>query len=141
MKYVKFYYWLAKQKKRDDRIGDFARDVMRDRDFPCETTRRREVEQYLRSKPYASDLIRIARQAWKEMETGVKERTGLTPKLRFSILKRDAFKCQLCGATAPEAKLEIDHRHPKSRGGKDNHENLWTLCFACNRGKGTSLLT
>jgi hypothetical protein len=56
--------------------------------------------------------------------------------LRFRVFKRDGYRCQICGATAAEGViLEVDHRHPKSRGGTNTMENLWTLCFACNRGK------
>lgn len=55
---------------------------------------------------------------------------------RFLILRRDGYRCQLCGAKASDGvQLEIDHKHPKSRGGKDDPENLWTLCRECNQGK------
>jgi 5-methylcytosine-specific restriction endonuclease McrA len=61
--------------------------------------------------------------------------------MRFNILKRDAYKCQICGKTAQDgARLEIDHKHPKSKGGLDTEDNLWTLCFECNRGKLVELL-
>lgn len=65
-----------------------------------------------------------------------KERGMLTPKLRYTILKRDKFKCVLCGATGKENKLEIDHIIPISKGGKTIKSNLRILCFNCNRGKG-----
>jgi len=65
-----------------------------------------------------------------------RERGILTPKLRYEILKRDNFRCVLCGATAKEARLEIDHIIPISKGGKTIKSNLRTLCFKCNRGKG-----
>ncbi|MHB1287561.1 MAG: HNH endonuclease [Leptospirales bacterium] len=32
--------------------------------------------------------------------------------------------------------LEIDHIHPKSRGGSDRVANLTLACPACNRTKG-----
>jgi 5-methylcytosine-specific restriction endonuclease McrA len=55
---------------------------------------------------------------------------------RFAVLKRDNYRCQLCGATVLDgSKLEVDHKHPKSRGGPATMENLWTLCYSCNRGK------
>ena len=65
-----------------------------------------------------------------------KERGILTPKLRYIIFKRDRFQCVLCGITGKEAKLEIDHIIPTSKGGKTIKSNLRTLCFNCNRGKG-----
>lgn len=63
-------------------------------------------------------------------------RKWLTPSLRFQVFKRDGYRCQICGATAQDgARLEIDHKHPVSRGGGNEPGNLWTLCFDCNRGK------
>lgn len=57
-------------------------------------------------------------------------------RLRFEVFKRDGYRCQICGkAAADGARLEPDHRTPKSAGGADTMENLWTLCFECNRGK------
>lgn len=59
------------------------------------------------------------------------------PSIRFNILKRDNYACQICGRTSQEdgVKLEIDHKIPKSKGGLDTLDNLWTLCFTCNSGK------
>ena len=65
----------------------------------------------------------------------------VTPKQRFDILKRDGFRCQLCGATAKHrARLEVDHKTPVSQGGTNDPSNLWTLCFNCNRGKRDSII-
>ena len=59
--------------------------------------------------------------------------------LRYTILKRDNFKCVLCGASpalAPGIQLHVDHILPFSKGGKTEIANLRTLCEACNLGKG-----
>ena len=61
-------------------------------------------------------------------------------RLRFEIFKRDNFTCQYCGRKAPEVELQIDHKHPKSKGGKDRIENYITACKECNMGKGDVLL-
>lgn len=58
--------------------------------------------------------------------------------IRYDILKRDHFKCLLCGdspATNPKCKLHIDHIKPFSQDGKTAKENLRTLCASCNQGK------
>lgn len=63
--------------------------------------------------------------------------------LRFRILKRDNYRCRLCGISArdgEQVRLEVDHITPRSKGGTDDPSNLWTLCFACNRGKGVQSL-
>lgn len=59
---------------------------------------------------------------------------------RFRVLVRDGFTCRYCGHRAPDARLEVDHRHPVSRGGTDRFDNLVTACYACNRGKRATLL-
>lgn len=65
------------------------------------------------------------------------ERSLMSDSLRYDILKRDGFRCVLCGATAKDgAKLHVDHIYPVSKGGKTEPDNLRTLCESCNRGKG-----
>jgi len=59
-------------------------------------------------------------------------------RLRFLVLKRDNFKCMMCGrspAKNPEIELHIDHIHPWAKGGETILENLQTLCSVCNIGK------
>ena len=63
-------------------------------------------------------------------------RVPLTKKQRFEILKRDSYFCQICGKSAKDGvKLEVDHKVAVARGGTNDHEDLWTLCFDCNSGK------
>ncbi|HRE19734.1 MAG TPA: HNH endonuclease signature motif containing protein [Rhabdaerophilum sp.] len=66
---------------------------------------------------------------------------NISLKLRYNIMYRDKFRCQICGNDAANgAFLEIDHKISVADGGDDSEENLWTLCFDCNRGKGASSL-
>lgn len=63
-------------------------------------------------------------------------RDQISNRLRFDILTRDNFRCQICGATAADgAKLAIDHRRPYAKDGPTTKDNLWTVCFECNMGK------
>lgn len=61
---------------------------------------------------------------------------------RFLVFSRDNFKCVYCGRNPREhdTTLEIEHVHPKSKGGSDSVENLVTACRECNAGKGDYLL-
>jgi len=63
------------------------------------------------------------------------KRKAISKKLRLLILERDGYRCRLCGRTAKETKLEVDHIKPIAKGGTDSLNNLWTLCIDCNRGK------
>lgn len=69
-----------------------------------------------------------------------KSRT-ISDKLRYTVLKRDNFKCCACGASPakdPSVELHIDHIIPWSKGGETALENLQTLCSRCNIGKSNS---
>ena len=64
---------------------------------------------------------------------------SISTALRFRILQRDDYRCQLCGDSPAITKgttLEVDHIHPFSQGGKTTEDNLRTLCRRCNQGKG-----
>lgn len=69
-----------------------------------------------------------------------KKRTNRIANLRqrFRVMKRDGFKCILCGASPannPGLELHIDHIIPWSHGGETVEENLRTLCSHCNLGR------
>lgn len=68
-------------------------------------------------------------------------RVSIAAGLRFEILRRDDYRCQLCGARATDGEqLHIDHRTPVVAGGTNDPSNLWTLCKTCNLGKGARFL-
>lgn len=60
-----------------------------------------------------------------------------TPKLRMEILKRDNYKCRICGRspnTNVDIELHIHHYRPWSLGGLTEETNLITLCHTCHKG-------
>lgn len=69
------------------------------------------------------------------------ERLSVPHSLRFVVLERDGFRCQYCGGSSQDGyTLHVDHRLPRSKGGKTDKENLITACSLCNRGKHDKLL-
>lgn len=77
-----------------------------------------------------------ASEAWRRKT----ERSRITPSVRYRIMRRDNFRCCLCGRPAASGiELEVDHVIPISRGGSSDEENLQTLCRDCNRGKGVDI--
>jgi len=62
-------------------------------------------------------------------------RKPISKTLRFEVFKRDSFKCQYCGAEAPNVLLHIDHIKPVAGGGTNELMNLITSCMPCNLGK------
>ena len=53
---------------------------------------------------------------------------------RKRALQRDNYRCRICGDTpsSPYTKLQVHHIIPRSEGGKDNTNNLATLCDLCH---------
>lgn len=73
-------------------------------------------------------------------ENRLQHRTSRDPSLslRYRVLKRDNYKCVICGkspANNPDIELHIDHIKPYSLGGETELNNLQTLCQYCNLGK------
>lgn len=55
--------------------------------------------------------------------------------LRYEVLKRSKFHCELCGVSADVRALEVDHILPRASGGTDEPSNLQALCYSCNAMK------
>jgi len=49
--------------------------------------------------------------------------------LRQQVLRRDGWRCQLCGAMS---NLEVHHQEFRSHSGDDSEDNLITLCTPCH---------
>ena len=63
-------------------------------------------------------------------------RSFAVPLSRRTVLARDHYTCQYCGAQPGRAGLTIDHVLPRSRAGKTVWENVVVACGVCNRRKG-----
>lgn len=71
-----------------------------------------------------------------------KPRRSISKRLRFEVFKRDSFKCQYCGASAPDVLLHVDHINPIANGGEQTEiTNLITACEGCNLGKSDKQLS
>ena len=115
------YYGIEVKDKNGNSIGLFDRN---------------EFSHYALVNQNDEMWIRIIESNAKPIkQTRIMERKSMNLKLRYKILSRDKFSCKLCGRTAKETKLEVDHIIPISKGGKSTEDNLRTLCFECNRGK------
>lgn len=63
-----------------------------------------------------------------------------TPRFsRESVLLRDRFECQYCGARFPRNELTFDHVIPRACGGQTTWTNVLTACVTCNARKGASM--
>jgi len=62
------------------------------------------------------------------------------PLSRRTVLARDYYTCQYCGATPNKGELTIDHVQPRSKGGETAWDNVVTACRRCNVRKGNRTL-
>lgn len=60
-----------------------------------------------------------------------------TAKLRMDVLKRDQYRCRICGRRASDhvdLELHVHHIRPWALGGITETANLITLCHTCHNG-------
>jgi hypothetical protein len=60
-----------------------------------------------------------------------------SPKLRMQIIKRDHFRCRICGRNPSDhgdLELHVHHIRPWALGGVTEESNLITLCHTCHHG-------
>jgi len=95
----------------------------------------RSMEEEARRNSFHGDM-----ESYRHTMFVRQQRALMTDSLRYDILKRDGFRCKICGATAADGvKLHVDHIVPVSKGGRTDPQNLRTLCERCNMGKGAKL--
>ncbi len=66
----------------------------------------------------------------------------ISPRMRAEVLARDDYTCQMCGLCESNAdpaidrnfKLHVSRIVRKEHGGRDELNNLRTLCSTCYRG-------
>lgn len=95
-----------------------------------------ELYNYSDLKKFIKRAQEIRKKAESRSDQIRIERALMTDSLRYDILKRDGFRCKICGSEPSDGvKLHVDHIFPVSKGGKTVPNNLQTLCDRCNMGK------
>lgn len=88
-------------------------------------------------------FIEFLSERVKFKKTAKGQRALMTRALREKIKTRDHFACCNCSVSVqdePHLLLEIDHIIPIAKGGLTTEDNLQTLCWKCNRSKGTKTI-
>lgn len=89
-----------------------------------------------------NNFIEYLSQIIKFKKSAAGQRSLMTSSLREKIKERDNYECKKCKLSIreePNLLLEIDHVLPISKGGLSVEENLQTLCWKCNRKKGSKI--
>lgn len=96
----------------------------------------RDPDRAIRNLHQKGYLQKIAKGVYRYDPDSVILRDDLedfSAKLKEQILKRDNYKCVICGMGKNEGvELHIDHIKPKDLGGKATLENAQTLCSRHN---------
>jgi len=95
----------------------------------------RDPDRAIRKLVQSGFLIKIAKGIYKydPKKAHIKELPDFTPVQREAILKRDGYKCVVCGRGKKEGvELQVDHIKPKDLGGEATIENGETLCAQHN---------
>ena len=85
-------------------------------------------------------LIKVKKGIYRYDPDAVKQREleDFTPEQKAIILKRDGYRCVVCGRGEKEGvELQVDHIKPKYLGGTSTIENGQTLCAQHNFIKKT----
>jgi 5-methylcytosine-specific restriction endonuclease McrA len=98
------------------------------------------VRRLMRLSPVTAlsqELVRFDTQKMQDPEiSGVEYQQGTLQghEVREYLLEKWGRKCAYCGAE--NTPIEIDHIHPRSKGGSDRVSNLTLACRPCNQRKG-----
>jgi hypothetical protein len=95
----------------------------------------RDPDRGIRSLYQKGFLLKIAKGVYKydPQYAQNKRQADFTVSQKNEILKRDGYKCVICGASRENgADLHVDHIKPKDMGGLATIENGQTLCSQHN---------
>ncbi len=80
----------------------------------------------------ADYVARRGERVWQHRRLSKGEISGT---IKYEVLKKAQFHCELCGISADIKALEVDHIIPRNQGGTDDLSNFQALCYSCNSMK------
>ena len=95
----------------------------------------RDPDRGIRSLAERGTLVKIAKGVYRYDPDLVlqKELEDFTPAQKEEIMKRDNYRCVVCGKTTKDGvELQVDHIIPRAQGGKATIDNGETLCAQHN---------
>ena len=98
----------------------------------------RDPDRAIRKLHQNGKLVKVRKGVYKYDPTAVHEPKlqDFTDEQKQSILKRDEYKCAICGLGKAEGQeLHVDHIKPKELGGEATPENGQILCSKHNNLK------
>lgn len=133
---IKVEYVLSEIEKYNDRYDELREELNRKRQSQKEQEENKRRQELQRQQEQRKQQEQRAQEEALRKENIKRERSKLSASLRYDVLKRDGFRCTICGRSASDGvTLHVDHIKPVSKGGKTEMSNLRTLCDYCNLGK------
>lgn len=113
---------VVSKKKKDFFIEEFG------------TLSSAQIEELISICDYKLDdyVMKRGERIWQHRSTN---REPISGSIRYQVLKRAEFRCELCGISAKEKALEVDHIVPRNLGGENSINNYQALCYSCNAMK------
>lgn len=99
------------------------------------TLARTVIDDWLKAEP----VVAHGALGFVSVDTLPKTATNRAPtaKMRMEVLKRDGYRCQVCGRRSVDhvdVELHVHHIRPWAVGGLSTPKNLITLCHTCHKG-------
>ena len=130
--------WIDRN-NRDERFGVFS-------------NMQKAIEDAHKEEQALAQRDREELEQFKQKDIEAKElaqRRRVSPAQKDAVLRRDGYKCQICGISreyldekipglGDYLRLEVDHIIPIAQGGKSDESNLQYLCWRCNAAKGST---
>jgi predicted restriction endonuclease len=112
-------------------------------EYSSPTNRKQYKNSVILDEPRLQDFAEYLNGIIKYQKSAKYQRQLMTPQLREGILSRDHYTCKYCGVSRDAQShllLEVDHIHPIAKGGVTAIDNLQSLCWKCNRSKGSKII-
>lgn len=132
----KIQYAFNEIESYNEQYNELKESLDGKRQRQCEFEEEQRKKEELRRKEKAEREAVKKREEERKKEAIKRERAKMSASLRYDVMKRDNFRCTICGRSANDGvTLHVDHIKPVSKGGKTEMSNLRTLCDYCNLGK------
>ena len=132
--------WFIKRPKRDI-SHDESKEGIENEYFKMANKRFEDVDRSIRKLAQIGFLIKV-KKGWYRYDpqkSKIRKLEDFTPSAKKLILKRDGYKCVICGNGEKEGvDLQVDHIKPKELGGSGEISNGQTLCASHNFRKKIS---
>jgi 5-methylcytosine-specific restriction endonuclease McrA len=137
--YSRKYYWMNPEAAREAVRKSYQRNPIPRREYAKHWRLRnleRDKENDRKWRLNNPDKVKILKQQYYGRRKAWKLGNGFEKFSLKEILKRDGYKCHICGKRVAKKNLSFDHLIPLSRGGSHTKQNVAVAHLICNLKRG-----